>query len=439
MTYKQNKIVIINTKPISKKPFLVIKKLFIKKNMGSPQINENKQDRSYGYQLETEIEQEEIPCQQLPEGTRYIADTRRQSCNPEHFLNAEVENTRADERIRGYLPIENYGIIGNMRTIALVGTDASCDFYCYPKFDSPSIFCRVLDKYKGGHFSVCPRTEHTSNKQMYLPNSNILTTRFLSDEGVAEITDFMHVPAQDQRLSTKPLLPWLIRKVRVIRGIVSFKMECYPAFNYAQDKHTTQVVCENVSDAQQTIAGIEAKLYPEEDLHYYTSRDRVIFKSDSLSMDLRHLVKCGDFDCPLVKFVQDDKNDHLGPGVWAEFDMRETQEVVFVFREVPDNGAEDADVSPIDRKLRMAHDPPLTMSLMDGLFRQTSTYWLNWISQSTYSGRWRENVMRSALTLKLLTYEPVSLILIGVQCVPMIYLFVYIDRCSSCITYVWSS
>lgn len=366
-------------------------------------------DRSYGLQLESEIENSEEPYEDLPEGFRYVADTRRQSINPEHFSQAGLENTCCNIRTRGYLPIENYGIIGNMRTIALIGTDASCDYYCYPKFDSPSIFCRVLDKNKGGHFSISPSTPHTSNKQMYLPNSNILTTRFLSDEGVAEITDFMHVPLKSQRSATKPLLPWLIRKVRVIRGSVSFKMECYPAFNYAQDKHTTQVINEPVSSDQETIAGFEATLYSEEDLHYYVSSNRVIFKSENLTMDLRHLVKCGEFECPIVKIKLDEEDTaHLGYGAWAEFDLKETQEVVFVFREVPTSIAEGVEESFIDRRLRLATDPPLTMSLLEALFRQTSTFWLNWISQSTYKGRWREHVLRSALTLKLLTYEPVS-------------------------------
>jgi hypothetical protein len=378
--------------------------------MSSPREDE-RQDRSYGYQLESEIEKEEEPCEALPDGVRYIADTRRQSVNPDHFPNADVEDTRCNIRKRGYLPIENYGIIGNMRTIALVGTDASVDFYCYPKFDSPSVFCRILDKGIGGHFSISPRTPHTSNKQMYLPNSNILATRFLSDEGVAEIVDYMHVPAQGQRISTKPLLPWLIRKVRVIRGSVDFKMECYPAFNYALDSHTTEIVTEQASEDQKNIAGFEATMYPEEELHYYAGNDRVMFKSKGLSMDLRFLVKCGDFDCPLVKLHLDKDQKLKGPGVWAEFDLKETQEVTFVFREIPSTEAahKRSEESVVDRKLRMAFDPPLTMSLLDALFRQTSTYWLNWVTQSTYSGRWREYVLRSALTLKLLTYEPVSM------------------------------
>lgn len=159
------------------------------------------------------------------------------------------------------------------------------------------------------------------------------------------------------------------------------------------------------------MANLEAKLYPEQDSHYYAANDRVVFASKDMTMDLRHLVKCGDFECPLVKTVIDKQDTgHKGPGVFAEFDLQETQEVSFVFREVPDSEASHApaEEDAVDRRLRMAFDPPLTMSLLDALFRQTSTFWLNWVSQSTYKGRWRENVMRSALTLKLLTYEPVT-------------------------------
>jgi hypothetical protein len=397
-------------------------------------------DRSYGYQLESEIEGQEEPCQVLPEGTRYVADTRRQSVNPAHFSQASVESTRNNVRTRGYLPIENYGIIGNMRTIALIGTDGSCDFFCYPKFDSPSIFCRVLDNDKGGHFSISPRAPHSGNKQMYLPNSNILTTRFLSDEGVAEITDYMHVPVPGQNTITKPLLHWLIRKVRVIRGSVPFRMECYPGFNYAQDKHTTQLVHEAASPDEETLIGLEAKMRPPEDLHYYTGRDRVIFESQSLKMDLRHLVKCGEFDCPLVKFVKDEENKtHLGPGIWADFDLQETQEVVFIFREVPNHEKPMEEESPIERKLRMTIDPPLTLSLMDALFRQTSTFWLSWVRQSTYTGRYREHVLRSALTLKLLTYEPVSIgcVFLCFSVKRKIVLTLLPDWCCRCCSYFW--
>ncbi len=86
----------------------------------------------------------------------------------------------------GYQPIENYGIIGDMRTTALVGMNGSIDWFCVPSFDSPSVFAAILDDKKGGRFQICPVGDDWDSKQYYLPETNILVTRFLSDEGVAE-------------------------------------------------------------------------------------------------------------------------------------------------------------------------------------------------------------------------------------------------------------
>ena len=92
-----------------------------------------------------------------------------------------------------YQPIENYGIIGDLHTIALVGLDGSIDFMCCPNFDSPSIFARLLDDKKGGFYSISPVFGEMKTKQIYLPDTNVLLTRFLSPDGVGEITDFMAV------------------------------------------------------------------------------------------------------------------------------------------------------------------------------------------------------------------------------------------------------
>jgi hypothetical protein len=142
------------------------------------------------------------------------------------------------------------------------------------------------------------------------------------------------------------------------------------------------------------------------------SRERVVFESETMSMDLRYLISCGELDCPLVRLEVDEKGEGLkGPGVCAEFDLKETQEITFVFREIPSSEkAHKQDKDTVrDEKLKLATDPPLTKSLLDALYRQTSSFWLDWISLSTYKGRYREHVLRSALTLKLLTYEPVRL------------------------------
>src|SRR5712675_1813664 len=94
-----------------------------------------------------------------------------------------------------YKPIANYGVIGDLNTVALVGTDGSIDFMCFPEFNSPSIFAALLDDKKGGCFSISPVFSEMKSKQLYLPDTNVLLTRFLSADGVGEIMDFMPVVA----------------------------------------------------------------------------------------------------------------------------------------------------------------------------------------------------------------------------------------------------
>jgi GH15 family glucan-1,4-alpha-glucosidase len=134
----------------------------------------------------------------------------------------------------GYKPIENYGIIGDLNTVALVALDGSIDFMCFPDFDSPSIFAALLDKDKGGSFDIKPVFGEMRNRQLYLPDTNVLLTRFLSSEGVGEITDFM--PVEELYDGRE-----LIRRVTSIRGTVKYSMKCQPRFNYGRSKHTAQL------------------------------------------------------------------------------------------------------------------------------------------------------------------------------------------------------
>ena len=134
-----------------------------------------------------------------------------------------------------YLPIEDHGIIGNLRTAALVGADGTVDWLCLPRFDSPSVFAAILDDEKGGHFRLKP-SNYARSQQLYLPETNVLLTRFLSPEGVAEVLDFMPVlekPSDRERL---------IRGVRVVRGAVTMEAECRPTFDYARQEHEVCVV-----------------------------------------------------------------------------------------------------------------------------------------------------------------------------------------------------
>ena len=114
-----------------------------------------------------------------------------------------------------YQPIENYGIIGNMRTAALVGMDGSIDWLCLPHFDSPSVFAAILDDRKGGRFRIAPAGDHFRRKQFYWPDTNVLITRFLHADGVGEVEDYMPVGG------TGAVPDELIRRVRVVRGRVA--------------------------------------------------------------------------------------------------------------------------------------------------------------------------------------------------------------------------
>ena len=132
-------------------------------------------------------------------------------------------------------PIENYGVIGNMRSIAVVGVNGSIDFLCYPNFDSPSVFAALLDDERGGCFQIEPQLQKSRVRQLYLPDTNILLTRFLAEEGVAELTDYMPIASDGKQPNE------IVRTLAVVRGCVDFKMSCRPRFNYAMCGHTVSL------------------------------------------------------------------------------------------------------------------------------------------------------------------------------------------------------
>jgi GH15 family glucan-1,4-alpha-glucosidase len=133
-------------------------------------------------------------------------------------------------RQQAFQPIENYGLIGNLCTVALVGMDSSIDFLCFPEFDSPTVFAALLDPERGGSFSIRPQIDGVQSKQMYAAESNVLITRFLSGNATAEIIDFMPLTARTQKRE-------VVRIVRVIHGTIPFCLTCQPAFDYARSAH----------------------------------------------------------------------------------------------------------------------------------------------------------------------------------------------------------
>ncbi|WP_458094656.1 glycoside hydrolase family 15 protein [Roseomonas sp. WA12] len=229
-------------------------------------------------------------------------------------------------------PIENHGIVGDLRTAALVGLDGTVDFLCWPRFDSPSVFASLLDTAKGGCFELLPALDGARHRQLYLPDTNVLLTRFLSHHGVAEISDFMALgPAQR-----------LVRRAKAVRDPMRFRMRCAPRFDYARAEH-------RVLEEAGTL---------------------VFEGADGTALRLRATV-------PM--------RIEGGDGV-AEFDLQSGEAAAFILE-----AAELGNACPVD---------PAEVAES---FKQTSDSWRRWSARSTYRGRWRDMVNRSALALKLMT------------------------------------
>jgi GH15 family glucan-1,4-alpha-glucosidase len=251
-----------------------------------------------------------------------------------------------------YQPIENYGIIGDMHTVALVGMDGSIDWLCFPHFNSPSVFAALLDDERGGRFRIRPSAGEHKEKQFYWPDTNILVTRFLSPGGVGEVRDYMPVQPEGSRKEHHHL----IRRVSVVRGTLSFRLECRPAFDYARSPHETRILPTGAC-----------------------------FESEGCVLGLGSSIP-----------LQAD-----GTGVSAVFTLNEGQALSFVLRDVPE-GCEQIPFLAEDEELDQFHS--------------TVGYWRRWLSRCTYRGRWREAVQRSAMALKLMTYAPTGAIVASPTC-----------------------
>ena len=242
--------------------------------------------------------------------------------------------------------IEDHGVIGNMRSTAMVAVDGTIDFFCFPDFDSPTIFAALLDADKGGYFSIRPTMRGLRQKQMYLPDTNILLTRFLSEDGVAEVTDFM--PVQESE-DPSAYAHQILRMVRVIKGEMTFELRCAPRFDYARGAHRA---CKE--------------------------QDAVCFHPESS-------------DCPSMALHATVPLAIDGADAVATFTLKSKESASFAFGSV--------------KKEETAPRELLDPERIEDLFKASSQYWTDWIEKSAYKGRWREIVNRSALVLKLLSSQ----------------------------------
>ncbi|MFE2579816.1 glycoside hydrolase family 15 protein [Streptomyces sp. NPDC059378] len=244
-----------------------------------------------------------------------------------------------------YVPIADHGLIGDLRSVALVGSNGTIDWYCCPSFDAPSVFGSILDAERGGSFELAA-TVPARTKQFYFPDTNVLITRFFTEDGVGEVQDFMPVTGDTGAEADRHRL---IRRVLCVRGSIPFRVRVAPRFEYGASPHTLRV-----------------------------DGDVAVFESAKLSLGLTATV-----------VLEAD-----GADARADFKLAEGESAVFALDQL---GGE---VSP-RRCPRMEAEEQFTA---------TVAYWRHWLHASKYRGRWREMVHRSALTLKLLTYAPTGAI-----------------------------
>jgi len=248
-----------------------------------------------------------------------------------------------------YPNISDHGLIGDLQTAALVNTDGTVDWFCCPRFDSPSVFASLLDAERGGYFRIAPDTSGYVSRQLYFPDTGMLITRFMTPDGVGEVTDFMPIAG-----TTPTDRHRLVRQLRMVRGVMTFVVEVRPRLDYGRAAHELKI-----------------------------TEDGAVFSASGMDLSLNPV---GDPAVPLAE--QGLTIERLGDDLRLTRTLREGQTAGVVLE------------SMSDRPRRV---PPAEL---EQLIDETAGFWREWVGRSSYRGRWREMVTRSAVTLKLMTYAP---------------------------------
>ncbi|TXC68070.1 glycoside hydrolase family 15 protein [Sphingomonas ginsenosidivorax] len=231
--------------------------------------------------------------------------------------------------------IGDHGIIGDLETAALVARDGTIDYLCWPSLDSPTVFADLIDG-DGGAFSIRPDLDDPQVMQLYVPDTNVLVTRWMSEGGSAELVDLM--PHPEARVHSDRGAQCVIRRITVTRGTIVFAVRCAPRFDYARE----------VPTAAATAGGVRFNT-PDLALRLFASMPLACNGGDAIG-EVR--LTAGES----AWFV-------LGGDTLAR----------------PDDAQVTAEIA------------------------STTAAWRSWAGRSSYKGRWREQVLRSALALKLLT------------------------------------
>ncbi|MEU0968658.1 glycoside hydrolase family 15 protein [Streptomyces sp. NPDC005917] len=236
-------------------------------------------------------------------------------------------------------------LVGDLQTTAMISAEGVVDWFCSPRFDSPSVFAALLDHERGGHFAITADAPDATVRQLYLSDTAVLITRFLTADGVGEVIDLMPLPADP---TTPTGRHRLIRIMRVTRGRVRFGVECRPRLDYARAAHTLGL---RENTAHFAGAGTDV---------FLQAAGPVTLERDG--DDITASVELGEGELAATVLTVRDAGGGL-PTPFDEADVR---------RE----------------------------------FEATMSFWHRWIRRCRYRGRWQDMVNRSAITLKLLTYAP---------------------------------
>ena len=287
--------------------------------------------------------------------------------------------TDRDSATRLYQPINSYGVIGDCRSVTLVAPDGSVDWGCLPDFDSPAIFCRLLDAERGGYFQIAPTDSSIPGLQSYLPESNVLQTRFTSIAGEVVLTDFMPVEA----LSAQPFQELnaaavrkekdahysLVRIVECTHGELPIRMLLKATPQYAAASSTAHLISMNTGAV---LSGGEQHL---------------------------GLTIAGAHQFPSFTMFVEQDIESMNPTIIAQAILRKGERLVFAIG-----------MAPTAQEARMLAECHVQQYDFEEALMQTLYCWRTWAVRSTYRGAFAEFVQRSALVLKMMTYAPTGAI-----------------------------
>jgi alpha,alpha-trehalase len=287
--------------------------------------------------------------------------------------------TDINSAIRNYQPINSYGVIGDCRSVVLVAPDGSVDWGCLPDFDSPAIFCRLLDAERGGYFQIAPTDSTIPGLQSYLPESNVLQTRFTSITGEVVLTDFMPV-------DTLSALPFQEMQDTTRSGVEDAR---YSLVRVVECTHGELPITMILKATPQYAAALSAA-------HLVASNTGAVISGGDQYLGLAIV---GTNQIPSFSMFVEQDTQELIPTVIAQATLHKGERLLFA-----------VGVASTAQEAKMLAEYQSLQYNFEEALAQTLRCWQTWAARSTYQGANAGLVQRSALVLKMMTYAPTGAI-----------------------------